>query len=41
MYLRMMIAMVLGFIVSWIPLNAINLYRDMSTFSMTPWFSVV
>ncbi|WKY07104.1 hypothetical protein Q1695_006926 [Nippostrongylus brasiliensis] len=30
---RMMIAMVLGFIFAWMPLNASNLYRDWGSFS--------
>uniref|UniRef100_A0A1I7WMX8 G_PROTEIN_RECEP_F1_2 domain-containing protein n=1 Tax=Heterorhabditis bacteriophora TaxID=37862 RepID=A0A1I7WMX8_HETBA len=38
---RMMIAMVLGFIFAWMPLNSINLYRDWSTFTNKPWFSTV
>ncbi|WKY07030.1 hypothetical protein Q1695_006874 [Nippostrongylus brasiliensis] len=36
---RMMIAMVLGFIFAWMPLNAINLYRDWGSFVNRPWFS--
>uniref|UniRef100_A0A7I4YP57 7TM GPCR domain containing protein n=1 Tax=Haemonchus contortus TaxID=6289 RepID=A0A7I4YP57_HAECO len=38
---RMMITMVLGFIFAWMPLNAINLYRDFGSFSNTTWFSTV
>ncbi|KAL6738365.1 hypothetical protein Aduo_011920 [Ancylostoma duodenale] len=38
---RMMIAMVLGFIFAWMPLNAINLYRDLGSSVNSPWFSTV
>ncbi|KAK6746496.1 hypothetical protein RB195_000019 [Necator americanus] len=38
---RMMIAMVLGFIFAWMPLNAINLYRDLGSSVGSPWFSTV
>lgn len=38
---RMMLAMVLGFVFAWMPLNAINLYRDWSTFANKPWYSTV
>uniref|UniRef100_A0A0K0DQ42 G_PROTEIN_RECEP_F1_2 domain-containing protein n=1 Tax=Angiostrongylus cantonensis TaxID=6313 RepID=A0A0K0DQ42_ANGCA len=38
---RMMIAMVLGFVFAWMPLNAINLYRDWGSFVNRPWFSTV
>ncbi|KAK6048560.1 hypothetical protein COOONC_13936 [Cooperia oncophora] len=38
---RMMIAMVLGFIFAWMPLNAINMYRDWGSFTNKPWFSTV
>ncbi|CAD6190738.1 unnamed protein product [Caenorhabditis auriculariae] len=38
---RMMIVMVLGFIVAWMPLNAINLYRDLTNFTQTQWYSTV
>ncbi|KAK5977439.1 Neuropeptide Y receptor [Trichostrongylus colubriformis] len=38
---RMMIAMVLGFIFAWMPLNAINLYRDWGSVINKPWFSTV
>ncbi|CAI4231834.1 unnamed protein product [Auanema sp. JU1783] len=39
---KMMIVMVLGFIFAWVPINCINLYRDLiSTFTVTTWFSMV
>ncbi|VDL79221.1 unnamed protein product [Nippostrongylus brasiliensis] len=35
----MMIAMVLGLIFAWMPLNAINLYRNWGSFANRSWFS--
>ncbi|CAB3409852.1 unnamed protein product [Caenorhabditis bovis] len=38
---RMMIVMVVGFVLAWMPFNAINLYRDLYGGSITPWYSTV
>ncbi|EGT37681.1 hypothetical protein CAEBREN_30016 [Caenorhabditis brenneri] len=35
----MMIVMVVGFVLAWMPFNAINLYRDLFGISTTKWYS--
>uniref|UniRef100_A0A8R1HQG5 G_PROTEIN_RECEP_F1_2 domain-containing protein n=1 Tax=Caenorhabditis japonica TaxID=281687 RepID=A0A8R1HQG5_CAEJA len=37
----MMIVMVVGFVLAWMPLNAVNLYRDLFGISTTKWYSTV
>ncbi|UMM28741.1 hypothetical protein L5515_011443 [Caenorhabditis briggsae] len=38
---RMMIVMVVGFVLAWMPFNAVNLYRDLFGISTTKWYSTV
>ncbi|PIC34408.1 hypothetical protein B9Z55_014072 [Caenorhabditis nigoni] len=37
----MMIVMVVGFVLAWMPFNAVNLYRDLFGISTTKWYSTV
>uniref|UniRef100_A0A1I7ZKY0 G_PROTEIN_RECEP_F1_2 domain-containing protein n=1 Tax=Steinernema glaseri TaxID=37863 RepID=A0A1I7ZKY0_9BILA len=39
--LRMMVSMVLGLVLAWLPLNLINLWRDFDNSDPSEWFSLV